>query len=90
MLFSSPHSCILLPEMDVMTGALGASMDQEATQGRTWKLALVFDGSVELTTCVLECLTLTFYTSKKWNFILSETTLREGGCGGKRVSTLCR
>lgn len=33
MLFFSPHSSILLPEMDVMTGALGASMDQKATQG---------------------------------------------------------
>lgn len=56
-------------------------MDHKATPGRTWKLARVFDGSVELITWVLECLTLTFYRSKKWNFILSEITLKEGGCG---------
>lgn len=43
MLFSSPHSSILLPEMDVMTGPLGASMDQDATTGQDLEVGTGFD-----------------------------------------------
>lgn len=40
MLFSSSHSSILLPEMDVISRALGASMDQEATPGEDLKVGM--------------------------------------------------
>lgn len=48
MLFSSPHSSILLSEMDVMTVPLGASMDQGATPGQDLEVGRGFDGFVEL------------------------------------------